>query len=206
MQVSARKGWILRVGFTLAGIVVGYLLMHPFAMLAYTLAPQSPHFPMDISLSLWGHQIHLSFSADMLAMGLAFAFMGGLAGFCLGAWYLQKERWMAEKIDSQKRLAALETLRDLMVTLAHHIRNSNVVIGGFSAHLSKHLADPEFQRQLQVIQQASREIEAVIDSLQNLTKISTIKYIAEGQARMIDLEKELEARLATKVTKEQHES
>jgi len=204
LQASAGKGWILQVGFTLAGIVVGYLLMHPFAMLAYTLGPQNPYTPMDISI--WGHQIHMSFGADMLAMGGAFAFMGGLTGFCLGAWYLQKERWTAEKIDSQKRLVALETLRDLMVTLGHHIRNSNMVIGGFSAHLAKHIADPEFQRQLQKIKQASREIEAVIDSLQNLTEISTVKYITEGQARMIDLKKELEARLAAKAIKEQHES
>ena len=69
------------MGFTLAGIVVGYLLMHPFAMLAYTLGPQNPHTPMDITI--WGHQIHLSFSADMLAMGGAFAFMGGLP---VSAW------------------------------------------------------------------------------------------------------------------------
>ena len=204
MQASAGKGWILQVGFTLAGIVAGYLLMHPFAMLAYTLGPQSLHTPMDISI--WGHQIHMSFSADMLAMGGAFTLMGGLTGFCLGAWYLQKERWIAEKIDSQKRQAALETLRELMVTLAHHIRNSNMVIGGFSAHLTKHIADPELQRQLQLIQQASREIEAVIDSLQNLTEISTVKYITDGQAKMIDLKKELEARLAAEAIEEQHES
>ena len=203
MQASAGKGWILQVGFTLAGIVAGYLLMHPFAMLAYTLGPQSLHTPMDISI--WGHQIHMSFSADMLAMGGAFTLMGGLTGFCLGAWYLQKERWIAEKIDSQKRQAALETLRELMVTLAHHIRNSNMVIGGFSTHLTKHIADPELQRQLQLIQQASREIEAVIDALQNLTEISTVKYITDGQAKMIDLKKELEARLAAEAIEEQHE-
>jgi signal transduction histidine kinase len=189
------------IWFTLAGMVVGYLLVHPFAMLANTLGPRMPDFPMKFSF--WGHHLRVSFSPEMLAMGGAFAFMGALAGFCLGAWYLQKERWTAAKIDSQKRLAALETLRDLMVTLAHHIRNSNMVIGGFSAHLSKHIADPELQRQLQVIRQASREIEAVIDSLQNLTEISTVKYITEGQARMIDLKKELEARPATKVGKEQ---
>jgi len=197
-------GYARLIWFTLAGAVAGYLLMHPFAMLAYTLSPQNPYAAMDIPI--WGHQIHLSFGADMLAMGGAFAFMGGMAGFWLGAWYLQKERRIAEKIDSQKRLAALETLRDLMVTLAHHIRNSNMVIGGFSTHLTKHIADPELQRQLQEIKQASREIAAVIDALQNLTEISTVKYITEGQARMIDLKKELEARLTAKAIEEQHES
>ena len=40
----------------------------------------------------------------------------------------------------------------------------------------------------------------------NQTEISTIKYATEGQARMIDLKKELEARLDTEAIKEQHES
>ena len=44
-----------------------------------------------------------------------------------------------------------------MVTLAHHIRNANVVIGGFISRMIKNLPDPEVQRQLQLIQQASRE-------------------------------------------------
>jgi hypothetical protein len=42
--------------------------------------------------------------------------------------------------------------------------------------------------------------------LQNLTEISTVKYTTEGQARMIDLKKELAARLANKAIKEPHES
>lgn len=182
------------IWFTLAGVVAGYLLMHPFAMLAYVLSPQHQQMPMGFSF--WERQAHQAFSPEMLAMGGAFAFMGGVAGFCLGAWYLQKERWMTEKLESERRLTALETLRDLMVTLAHHIRNSNMVIGGFSNRLGKHIEDPEFQAQLHMIQRASREIEAVIASLQNLTEIGTVKYITEGQARMIDLQKELAARLA----------
>ncbi len=197
-------GYARLIWFTLAGIVAGYLLMHPFAMLAYVLGPQHPHSTMEFSLG--GRQMHLAFSAEMLAMGGAFAVMGGITGFCLGAWSLQKERWMAEKLESERRLAALETLRDLMVTLAHYIRNSNLVIGGFSAHLLKQNADADFAHPLQMIQQSSREIEAVINSLQNLTEISTIKYATEGQARMIDLKKELEAQLSKKAAKEQYES
>jgi hypothetical protein len=37
-----------------------------------------------------------------------------------------------------------------------------------------------------------------------LTEISTVKYTTEGQARMIDLKKELEALLATGFCKEGH--
>lgn len=196
-------GYRRLIWFALAGIVGGYLLMHPFAMLAYVLGPQDSTPPLGYNL--WGHQVHLAFSAEMVAMGGAFAFMGGIAGFCLGAWSLQKERWMAEKLESERRLAALETLGDLMVTLAHYIRNSNMVIGGFSSHLLKHIADVDCAHKLQMIQQASREIEAVVNSLQNLTEISTVQYATEGQARMIDLKKELEAHLSGNATTEQHE-
>lgn len=197
-------GYPRLIWFTLGGIVAGYLLMHPFAMLAYPLGPQHPYTLMGIKL--WGIQVSQAFSVEGLAMGGAFAFMGGIAGFCLGAWSLQKERWLAEKLESQQRLVALETLRQLMVTLAHHIRNSNMVIGGFSTHLLKNLADVESAQKLQMIQQASREIEAVINALQNLTEISTVKYATEGRARMIDLKKELEAHLSQQATEERHES
>ena len=45
-----------------------------------------------------------------------------------------------------------------MVTLAHHIRNANLVIGGFSQHLQKHISDPELKRQLELIHRASHEM------------------------------------------------
>jgi signal transduction histidine kinase len=197
-------GYPRLIWFTLGGIVAGYLLMHPFAMLAYVLGPQHP--AASLGFKIWEHQMHLAFSPDMLVMGGAFAFMGGITGFCLGAWSLQKEWWLAEKLESQQRLVALETLRQLMVTLAHYIRNSNLVIGGFSAHLLKDLSEVDSAQKLQMIQQASREIEAVINALQNLTEISTVEYTTKGQARMIDLEKELEAHLSRKATEERHES
>jgi len=174
-------------------MVLGYLLVHPFAMLAYILGPQQAQAPLD--LSLWGRQVHLSFNAEMLAMGGAFALMGGVAGLCLGLWYVQKERWIAENLESQRRLAALETVRELMVTLAHHIRNANHVIGGFSSRLHRHLADPEVKRQLEMVQQASREIEAIIASLESLSKIERTQYVGAWETEMIDLSEELTARL-----------
>lgn len=193
MNIFAGKARI--VWFTLAGMVVGYLLMHPLAMLAYILDPQ--HLHRDLGMSLWVLQLHRAFSPEMLAMGGAFVLMGGVAGFGLGAWYLQKERLAQEKLELQRHQAALETLKELTITLAHYIRNANIVIGGFSARILRRVSDSEIQEQLQLIQQASREIEAVIDSLENLREIRTIPYTAAGRDRMIDLKKELEARLAS---------
>lgn len=190
--------------FTLAGMAVGYLLVHPFAMLAYILGPQHPHESWDFSL--WIRQVHYGFSAEMLVMGLAFSFMGGVAGFGLGAWYLQKERLAQEKLETQRRQAALNTMRELMVTLAHHIRNANMVIGGFSKRLQKHTSDLELSRQLELIHRASHDIDNVIVSLENLSQIDHVQYIDGWRTKMIDLKKELEARLDTKAIKEQHES
>jgi signal transduction histidine kinase len=182
------------IWFTLAGMLAGYLLFHPFAMLANSLGPRLSHVPMEFPF--WGHHLRVSFGPEMLAMGGAFAFMGGLTGFFFGIWYYQKERLTAERLKSQGRQVALETLQELMVTLAHHIRNANLVIGGFSSRMIKNLPDPEIQRQLLLIQQASREIEAVIASLESLSKVDRARYIGEWETRMIDLKQELEARLA----------
>lgn len=170
----------------LAGMALGYLLAHPFAMLAYMLRPQHPAATMD--LSLWERQVKLAFSSEMLVMGGAFAFMGGVAGLCLGAWHLQR-------MASQRRQAALETLRELMVTLAHYIRNANQVIGGFSAHLQKHIDQPELLRQLRLVHQASHEIDQVVNSLESLTEINQSRYIGPWETRMIDLKQDLESRL-----------
>ncbi len=182
------------IWFTLAGMLAGYVLVHPFAMLASLLAPRLPRAPADFPL--WGHHLSISFAPEMLVMGGAFACMGGLAGFFFGIWYYQKERLTAEQLQSSRRRVALETLQELLVTLAHHIRNANLVIGGFSSRMIKRLPDPEAQRQLPLIQQASRQIEAVIASLESLSQIDHIRYINEKETRMIDLKQELAARLA----------
>jgi signal transduction histidine kinase len=192
------------IWFTLAGIVVGFLLMHPFAMLAYMLGPHHPHEAGDFSLR--ARQVHATFSPEMLIMGLAFSLMGGAAGLGLGAWYLQKERLAQEHFETQRRQAALNTVRELMVTLAHHIRNANLVIGGFSQHLQKHISDPELRRQLELIHRASHEIDEVILALENVSKIDRSQYIDGWRTQMIDLKKELEARLDAEAIKEQHES
>jgi hypothetical protein len=60
-----------------------------------------------------------------------------------------------------------------------------------SAIFARDLASPDKK------DNSSREIDAVIASLQNLQEIRTIPYTPEGRARMIDLKPELEARLAS---------
>lgn len=195
--MRAVKGYGRLLWFTLAGMVAGYLLVHPFAMLAYLLGPHHRAAPAD--LSLWGRQVHQAFSPEMLAMGGAFAFIGAVAGICIGAWHLQR-------VETQRRQAALDTLGELMVTLAHHIRNANMIIGGFSAHMQKHIDNPKVLQQLRSIHQASHEIDKVIKALEGLAGINYTEYTSSGRTRMIDLNQELEARLKAKKADEHQES
>jgi signal transduction histidine kinase len=182
------------VWFTLAGLAVGILLVHPVAMLAYTMEHYRSSGPISFTFVL--HQLRRAFGPGLVHMGLVFALLGGGAGFVLGAWFLEKERVVEEKMECLRSLAALETLKELMVTLAHYIRNANMVVGGFSDRLLKSISDPEQQEELRLIQHAAQEIDAVIATLQNLTEISTVEYTASSSEVMIDLKKELEARLA----------
>jgi len=182
------------VWFTLGGIAVGILLIHPVAMLAYTMKHYQA--PGPINLTSWLHIMRLAFGPGVVHMGLLFALLGGASGFILGSWFVQKKRLLAETIESQRNLAALETLRELMVTLAHYIRNANMVVGGFSGRVLKQCPDPELQEEVHLIHEASQEIDAVINSLQNLTEISTVEYTESSHELIIDLKKNLEARLA----------
>jgi signal transduction histidine kinase len=179
---------------TLAGSVVGFFVIQPLVVLVYNLAPETRLAFHD--LSFWKRLLEMSLSHTSLFMGVAFAVFSGATGLCFGSWLYHKERLVAEKLESARRLAALQTTKDLMVTLAHYLRNANLVIGGFSHRLAHRVGDPKQQEQLRLIHQASLEIAAVIDSLQDLTEISTTQYIDSGAARMIDLKQELEKRLA----------
>lgn len=179
---------------TLGGMALGFFVIQPLIVLVYNLAPKTRLAFHD--LSFWKRLLEMSLDPTSIFMGLAFSLLAGGTGFWFGSWLYQRDRLMAEQMESARRLAALDTLQALMVTLAHYIRNANLVIGGFSDQLRRHAADPKEKEHLELVHQASREIDAVIDSLQSLTQISATQYIVGGTARMIDLKKELDQRLA----------
>jgi len=178
----------------LVGMAVGFFVIQPLIVLVYNLAPKTRLAFHEISF--WKRLLEMTLNSTSLFMGLMFGVFGGLTGHFLGSWLYQRDRLAAEEMESARRLAALETLKALMVTLAHYIRNANMVIGGFSDQLLRHLPEPQDQEHLHLIRQSSQQIDAVIDSLQNLTEISTTQYITGGASTMIDLKKELDERLA----------
>ena len=190
MSSYHRTAWLI-----MAGMGLGFFVIQPFAVLVYNLAPETRLTFAEIAF--WKRLVEMSLGPTSIFMGLGFAVLGGVNGYFVASWITRQERLIDAEMESAKRLAAMETMRELMVTLAHYIRNANMVIGGFSLRLARNVADPHHKEQLQLVQQASRDIEAVIATLQNMTEISVTQYVNSGAAQMIDLQKDLENRLAT---------
>ncbi len=165
-------------GMTILGMIFGFLIMQPFVVFSYNLFPAVRLAFHEVAF--WKRMMEMVFSPISLFMGVSFAFFGGFAGFSIGSWLYHKHCLDDEKLESEKRLAALQAVKELMVTLAHYIRNSNLVIGGFSRRLAQQSTDPRQKEHLQFIHQASKEIEAVIESLQELTDVSVTQYSSDG--------------------------
>ena len=182
------------VGPILVGMLLGFFVIQPLNVLVYNLAPQ---IRLEFhNISFWKRLLEMSTDSISLFMGLAYAVLGGITGLVFGMWLYQRDCLQAEQIESARRLTALKTLQELMVTLAHHIRNANMIIGGFSNILAQHLAEGRQKEQAQLIRQESKNIDAIIDSLESLTEISVTQYTTSGTAQMIDLKQELEENLA----------
>ena len=99
--------------------------------------------------------------------------------------------------DKETRLVRIETLGQLLVTLAHHINNSLTILSGRAQVL-----DARNPEQAQKLKEAClmqvRRIEAVLKSLQSMAnqmKLSTASYVGMDNA-MIDIEEEITRRLA----------
>jgi len=173
-------------------MVVGYLILHPYTMLVYAL------------LNVPGQNIHLNdlrvqalmaFKPVMLPMAISFVFFGGITGFLIGIAIDRKRRLTSIQHEHEIGKIALETLKQLMITLSHYLLNANMVIGGKVRLCRKAMSTKDILPDLKVVEDQARRIDAVIESLRQLTEVKTADYSTSGQTKMIDIAKELEARL-----------
>lgn len=175
----------LAVGFA------GYILLHPYTMLVYGLYGHHGAVSGGIILRRLLADVSAAFRLDMAPMGLPFALLGALAGSLLGFWLEARSR----RFEMEKRLLAVDTLRQLMVTLAHHLLNAVQGIGGFAALALRKEKDEDKRRPLEIIKQESIKIEAVVKALQSLESVITERYTKSSETLMIDIRKELQERI-----------
>lgn len=98
----------------------------------------------------------------------------------------------ARQVEMEKRLLTVETLRQLMVTLAHHLLNAVQEIGGIASMVLRRERDEDKRKHLKRFRQESTRIEAVVKALQSLESVTTERYTMNSETLMIDIQKELE--------------
>ncbi|MBI5696499.1 MAG: hypothetical protein HZC51_12345 [Nitrospirae bacterium] len=171
-----------------AGAALGFFALHPYTMLVYGLYMR--HKPGS-GMPQAADMMHGVFHLDAMPMGLPFAALGAAAGLFFGFW-LEAVR---QREEMEKRACAVDTLRQLMVTLSHYLLNASTVIGGYASHVMKKEDNEEIRKHLAVIKDEAVCIEDVVKSLQSLETVAAEHYTGSGESMMIDIQKQLEQRI-----------
>ncbi len=172
---------------SLLGAACGYLFLHPYAMVVYELHGAHGAEGVRPAIARLFSDVAASFKPDMLLMGIPFALLGGVAGLSIGFWLNARVR----KFEAEKRMLAAETVRQLTITLAHHLLNAVQGIGGVAASVIRKEQDEELKRRVELIRNEARRIEAVVKTLRSLETVTTERYIGSSETLMIDIRNEL---------------
>lgn len=176
--------------FSLLGAAAGLLVLHPYTTLVYDLYGR----PGDILRAGPGtvfREIASSFRPGPLSRGLPFAFLGAVAGLFFGFWLEARRR----RLEMEKRMLAMETIRQLMMTVSHHLLNAVQVVGGFAARDARNERDEAIRKHLDAIRNEAVRIEAVVKALQSLESVRIDRFLENGRASMVDIERELSERM-----------
>ncbi len=131
---------VITATWTLAGVFVGYFLVHPLVMVAGSVMGDPA---LAVGNSLIGHvtsQVRHSFSAEMAPWGLAFGGSCGIIGFFYGRLRrgeIERVRLLA---DLQEALANVKTLRGLLPICAacKKIRDDKGYWNHIESYIEKH--------------------------------------------------------------------
>lgn len=183
---------------SVAGAILGYVVLYPYVLVSYLLLhPGVEHPPLAGGVGLletFGYARE-TFHEHWSLMSVSFALFGLLAGAMAGLYLRQHRRYEAELQERARREAALETLQQLMVTLSHYLLNIAVIVGGQAQRSLREDPEGRHRDAWVAIREKARELEAVVSSLRALTEIRMELYCEGGEARMIDIRRELGERM-----------
>jgi len=168
---------------TVVGALAGFFILHPYSAIVYGLYEDVPAEPLARLVS--------TFQPDMIMRCIPYAVAGGFAGLFFGLWLVA----MGRKAEFDRRTCAMDTMKGLIVTMAHYLINSSTVIGLQATRLEKLLDDPEDKKRAAMIKKQAACVEAVVNALRRLESIETERYTKNGESMMIDIQNELEEEL-----------
>ena len=181
------RGYRIHLIFSVVGIIVGYLVIHPYSMVLDALMHEQETGVFHLSWQALSSGALSSFHPMMLPMAISFSFLGGVIGFLTGLIVDRKKRLYDAQNENEKNKVALETINNLMVTLSHYLLNSNTIIGG-AVRRCKHLeTKQDMLASLAMIEEQGRKIDKAVRALGKITEIKTADYASDGQIQMIDI-------------------
>jgi len=178
--------------FTAAGTLCGYLIFHPYAMAVYLATHVHESGELHFHWRELASGTLAVFGPTMFTMSLPFAVFGAVIGLLLGIVVERTKKLEAEKYEHEKQKVALDTLKQLMVTMSHYLLNANMIIGGKVRHCRKATSDGDILAALDVVEENGRKIDAVISALRKVTEIKTAYYTTDGRVEMLDIAQEIE--------------
>jgi hypothetical protein len=107
----------------------------------------------------------------------------------------RKRKLLLLEVENEKNKIAIQTLREVTVTIAHHLLNANTIIGGKVRQCRKLTSDQEILKVLSDMEEQGRKIDATIKSLREVTEVKTMDYTTSGEVKMIDIDAEIRERL-----------
>jgi len=177
------------------GVIGGFLILHPYTMLVYALIHIHEGRGADLHLSELISQPLVAFRPIMLPMVISFVFFGGVIGLLVSIAMERRKRLLATEDEHEKKKIALETMKELMATLSHHLLNANMVIGGRARAVAKITTNEKILEDLRVITEEGRRIDAVIRALGEAIEVKIADYTSGGNVKMIDIGKDIEDRI-----------
>jgi hypothetical protein len=190
------KGAKTRVLYTLLGMVGGFVLLHPYTMMVYALM-HVRNGAAGVHLDWGGITLRglIAFKSAMFPMVSAFVIFGGLIGLLVALVIERKRKMLLLEMANEKNRIAVQTLREVTVTVAHHLLNANTIIGGKVRQCRKLTSDQEILKVLSDMEEQGRKIDATIGSLREVTEVKTMDYTTSGEVKMIDIDDEIRERL-----------
>lgn len=177
------------------GAIGGFLILHPYTMLVYALMHIHESRGVHLHLSELISQPLAVFRPVMLPMVISFIFFGGVVGLLVSITMERRKKLLATEDEHEKKKIALETMKELMATLSHHLLNANMVIGGRARAVAKMTTNEKILEDLKVITKEGRRIDAVIRALGEAIEVKIADYTSGGSVKMIDIGKDLENRI-----------
>jgi hypothetical protein len=105
-------------------------------------------------------------------------------------------RYLDHHDELEHRKATQETLEELTLTVAHYIRNANSLIGCHSRRIISHNEVTEdVRKKIELIRNASDQIEAVVTSLQALDADTSVEPVGKTRLRMLNIRDMVRARM-----------